>query len=262
MCGCLICNKKVSLRTLLFFLISLNSIRLSAQQKDEFVSNIFISESGDSLPYRLYVPMDIHADSIYPIIIYLHGKGERGVDNEKQLHWIKKWLPDSLKAQNKKAFILAPQCSADRYWNNYDKLAENITFDSVKPEIQKSLIELIDTLQIKFAIDKKREYLIGLSMGGFGVFDLITRYPNKFAAAISICGGADPNQSQFIKQTPVWAFHGQKDAVVNKRHTIVTMNKVKDESHILTLYENMNHGIWQKAFSEPDLIKWLFSNSR
>lgn len=245
-------GKPLTILLLLFL-----SIRLSAQQKGEFVSGSFVSETKDTLPYQLYVSTGLDSTKTYPLILWLHGKGERGNDNKKQLTLIKKWLPDSLD-KSYPGFILAPHCPVDRMWSRYDKLADKITFDTITPEIQKSIISILDTLSEKYPIDTNRIYIMGISMGGFGVFDMITRYPDRFAAAIPICGGGDPEMKVKLLKTPVWAFHGEKDAVVDKRHTIKPMEVLKDEDHILKLYAKTGHDAWNNTFKEKELLKWLF----
>jgi predicted peptidase len=236
--------------------------RLSAQQKGETVSEMYVSPTGDSLPYQFRISSGMDSTKKYPLILWLHGKGERGNDNTRQMTLIKKWLPDSLEKQNYKSFLLAPQCSDDRTWSIYDKLAKEITFDTSTPEIQKSIISLMDSLSEKYPIDTTRIYIMGISMGGFGVFDMTTRFPDLFAAAIPICGGADPKQTEKLLKTAIWAFHGEKDMVVDKRHSKVTMEKLKDDHHILTTYPSTGHDAWNKSFKEKDLLRWLFLQRR
>lgn len=248
-------------RCSLLIWIFLTVFRLSAQ-KGETVLGLFISPDGDSLPYQLYTSSDMDTTKKYPLILWLHGKGERGTDNEKQVYWTKKWLPDSLEKEAYKSFLLSPQCSKDRMWSNYDKLATAIKFDTITPEIQLTLLDLMDELKQKYPIDTTRIYIMGISMGGFGVFDLISRYPDRFAAAIPICGGADPQMSDSLLKTPIWAFHGEIDELVDKRHTIVPMEKIKDEEHLLTIYPKVNHGCWKNAFLEPALLQWMFSKRK
>ncbi len=248
----------MTIRIVSISLLFLSVIRLSAQQKGEFVSNKFVSENKDTLPYQFYISAGIDSSKTYPLIIWLHGKGERGNDNKKQLTLIKKWLPDSLD-KSYPGFILAPQCAADKMWSKYDKLADRITFDTITPEIQKSIISLMDELGKIYPIDTNRIYIMGISMGGFGVFDMITRYPDRFASAIPICGGGDPEMIEVLIKTPIWAFHGEKDVVVDQRHTVQIMKKIVDDEHILTLYSGIGHDCWNKAFKEKNLIKWLFS---
>lgn len=259
MSGYLICNNSVksfSLAILLFFQL----FRLSAQG-GEIVSDIFITEK-DSLPFQFITPGNSDTLKKYPLVIWLHGKGERGMDNKKQMTLIKKWLPDSLQKDKYKSFLLAPQCSEDRYWNNYDKLADKITFDTITPQIQITLMQLIDTLMIQYPVDPDRIYVMGISMGGFGAFDLITRYPDFFAAAVPICGGADPRMVNEISKTPVWAFHGANDNVVNVRHTYSIMSLLDSEKHKFSKLDNMGHDAWNKAFKEPELLKWMMLNNK
>lgn len=261
MFGFLIFNKGNRKRTTLLLLIFFTVFRLSAQ-KGETVLGRYVSPEGDTLPYQLYTSSGMDSLKRYPLILWLHGKGERGNDNEKQAYWTKKWLPDSLEKHSYKSFLLSPQCSKDRMWNHYDKFAKAITFDTITPEIQITLMELLEELEQQLPIDTTRIYIMGISMGGFGVFDLITRFPKRFAAAIPICGGADPQMSDSLLKTPIWAFHGEVDELVDKRHTIVPMEKIKDEEHLLTIYPKINHGCWKNAFLEPELLKWMFSNRK
>ncbi len=249
------------MRNYLFLLFTIFTFPLFAQEKCKSISEVFVSSKNDSLPYQLLLPPTVDTAKSYPLILWLHGKGERGEDNEKQMTLIKKWLPDSLAKEEYHSYLLSPQCSADRMWSNYDKLAESIGFDSITPEIQLSMIELINKVKIERKIDDNRIYIMGISMGGFGVFDMITRYPNYFAAAIPICGGADPHQSNRYVQTNIWAFHGEKDNIVPIRHTEIPMKKIEDRSHIFTTYPTKGHDAWNKAFKEERLLKWLFNQS-
>jgi predicted peptidase len=243
---------------LVLLLVLVTAFRLSAQQKGETVSDVFVSSRNDSLPFQFVASEGMDTAKSYPLILWLHGKGERGRENAKQMTLIKKWLVDSIQKENYKSFILAPQCNETEMWSNYDKLAKQISFDTITPEIQNSIMELIRDLKLNYPIDTSRIYLMGISMGGFGVFDMVTRNPGYFAAAIPICGGADPNQAEKLVKTPIWAFHGEKDAVVDKRHTVVPMEMIEDSTHILTKYPETGHNAWIKAFKEKDLLRWMF----
>lgn len=243
--------------SLLFLILIVSG---SAFSQTELVNRkeIFVSKNSDSLPYQLLIPYIIDTTKSYPLILWLHGKGERGIDNEKQMTLIKKWLPDSLSKEKYQSFLLAPQCSEDRMWSNYDKLAHAITFDTITPEIQISIMELIEEVKSEYKIDNNRIYIMGISMGGFGVFDMITRYSNYFAAAIPICGGADPSKSKELTETNIWAFHGEKDNIVSIRHTKTLMEIIENEDHKFTSYPSKGHDAWNLAFKEAHLLKWLF----
>lgn len=247
---------------LLLFLLLVFSSRLFSQSTMHSKPGIFVSKNSDSLPYNLLVPSHLDSTKSYPLILWLHGKGERGSDNQKQMTLIKKWLPDSLSKEDYKSFLLAPQCSEDRMWSNYDKLANAITFDTITPEIQISIMELISQIKTQYKIDNDRIYIMGISMGGFGVFDMITRYSNYFAAAIPICGGADPSKSKELTETNIWAFHGEKDNVVNIRHTKTPMEIIENENHKFTSYPTKGHDAWNSAFKEINLLKWLFRQKK
>lgn len=259
MFGYSICSSFLKSLTL-SIILCFQFFRLSAQG-GEIVSDIFVTEK-DTLPFQFISPGNIDTMQKYPLVIWLHGKGERGMDNKKQMTLIKNWLPDSLQKEKYKSFLLAPQCSEDRCWSHYDKLEDKITFDTITPEIQMTLMKLIDSILVQYPIDPNRIYVMGISMGGFGAFDLITRYPDFFAAAVPICGGADPRMADEISKTPVWAFHSDKDKVVDIRHTSLIMSILNDKNHKFTKLENTGHDAWNKAFKEPDLLNWLMQNDK
>ncbi len=194
-------------------------------------------------------------------MIFLHGSGERGNDNEAQLKWgVMNFASD----QNMKlhpAFVIAPQCPVNMGWSNFSNRNKNEL--SIQPSPAKPmelLIALIRQIIKKFPIDTNRIYITGLSMGGFGTFDAIERYPNLFAAAVPVCGGGDLSKAPSISHVPIWIFTGAEDAAVNpilSLDMIVALTKVGAHPGF-TQYPEVGHFSWIGAYSDPMMMEWLF----
>jgi predicted peptidase len=128
----------------------------------------------------------------------------------------------------------------------------------------KLLLGLIDSLEKTLPIDKSRIYVTGLSMGGYGTWDLISRRPERFAAAVPVCGGGDEGQAANAAKVPVWAFHGGKDGVVipERSRNMVEALKTAGATPKYTEYPEVGHDSWNKAYADPEMMKWLFSQKR
>ena len=227
--------------------------------------------AGNILPYRMLYPDNYDKSKKYPLILLLHGGGERGSDNEKQLvHGAKLFLNEN----NRKAFpaiILVPQCPEDSYWAavKIDRSTQpfNITFDySADP--QWPLVaanELVKKISNEEAVDKSRIYVTGLSMGAMGTFEAVYRYPDLYAAALPICGGADTNAyDKRVKNTAFWIFHGADDAVVDVKLSREMAAKLKSlkVKNKYTEYPGVNHNSWDNAFADPAFLSWMFQHKR
>lgn len=250
--------KRALLTTILLYLLSLT---MSYSQVSRFEHKTFINESGDSLNYRLLYP-DYNKSRKYPLVIFLHGSGERGSDNEAQLKWgVQNFATDENMAKYP-AIVIAPQCPKDQWWSNFKN-----TPDPEKIELMKSpskpmelVVELIYKTIETFHIDTTRIYITGLSMGGYGTFDAIERYPDLFAAAVPVCGGGDPGKAADIAHMPIWIFHGAEDPSVNSRYSLNMVEALnKAGAHPgFTLYPEVGHFSWLHAYSDPLMIEWLF----
>jgi len=244
-----------------------NAQDLSAYQKNLFAD-------GDRvLPYRLLSPLT-EPGKKYPLIIFLHGAFEKGEDNELQLQIGGRFfMRDSIR-KNYPAFVLFPQCPANDAWayfeNKLDLTTGNYTnwHFPFKPEptaVTAGLLKLISRLLESDSIDKSRVYIAGLSQGGMGVLDIIARKPEWFAAGISMCGAGDPATSNlFMGKTALWFFHGDKDPVVPPVFSEQFYRKLKRAKSTVrfTEYPGVEHNCWVKAFAEPDLMRWLFAQSK
>lgn len=259
-------KKLICLIGLLMGITSAFGQDLSQYQKEYFTHN------GDTLPVRILYPENLDRSKKYPLIILLHGAGERGNDNQKQLtHGAKLFL----EPENRKKFpavIVFPQCSKDSYWSNVDvkpnaagKRIFNFQKGGEPTKAMSLLLEYIDELEDLDFLDEDRFYVGGLSMGGMGTFDLLRRERNMFAAAFPICGGDNvANVKKYAKKTPLWIFHGAKDDVVPPELSVAVYEELKRRGADpkLTIYPNANHNSWDPAFKEPDLLSWLFSHSK
>jgi len=223
------------------------------------------------LPFRILFPENFDSAKEYPLVVFLHGRGESGDDNEKQLVHGAKLFLDKANREKFPAIVLFPQCGTDSFWSNVQmitdaqgKIAFNFTQESNATKSMQLVMELLDNLQNKYKIKQDQIYVMGLSMGGMGTFELVSRLPKVFAAAVPICGGAHPGTAKKLKHTNWWVFHGGKDEIVPyelSENMVNAMKKNKINTRY-TLYPDANHNSWDLAFAEPDLLSWMFSQKK
>jgi predicted peptidase len=201
-----------------------------------------------SLRYLLYLPKGYgeNKEQKWPLILFLHGAGERGND----LELVKKHGPPKLIGQGREFpfIIVSPQCPIDSWWT----------------EMLDGLVALLDEVQSKYAVDPDRVYLTGLSMGGFGTWALGCRHPERFAAIAPICGGGEWFLATRLKNVPVWAFHGAKDPVVPLRESTEMVDALKRAGGDvqLTVYPEAQHDSWTETYNNPKLYEWFLNHRR
>ena len=223
-------------------------------------------EGNDTLPYRLYRSQkaDTTTEAL-SLVIFLHGAGERGNDNCMQLkHCIKYFLDDTVTSRYP-FLLMAPQCPNERRWVDTDWSLPEHTMDSVPTAELRGVMAVLDSLVNCGTVDPTRVYICGISMGGFGTWDALQRWPEKFAAAIPICGGGDLVYADAMKDIPIYIFHGLQDGIVMPSRSMQMYNVLKDvgnEGAILVTYPELAHGCWDEAFSTPGLFKWLFGKRK
>jgi predicted peptidase len=203
--------------------------------------------------YTLFVPPSYKGDSEFPLILFLHGAGERGDDGAKCAKiglgtGIRKY-----KGGEKEFpfFAIFPQCKQGENWSANGKAARNA-------------LEILAEVQKEYKIDANRIYLTGLSLGGFGTWSLAAAYPEKWAAIVPICGGGDPKNAEKIKNLPCWCFHGDADKSVNvqrSRDMIEALKKAGSEPKY-TEYPGVGHNSWDKAYGTAELYKWLLEQKK
>ncbi|GAB3923609.1 alpha/beta hydrolase-fold protein [Larkinella terrae] len=241
-----------------------------AQDFSAYKKALFI-QSKDTLCYRILYPESYDPGKSYPLVVFLHGAGARGNDNERQfIDGGSLFLNDSVRKKFP-ALVVLPQCPADSMWFKippgppYDTTAafnhKMNTLALSTPELMVKL--LMDSLAEHKIADRKRIYLGGTSLGAFGTYDLIIHYPGYFAAAFPICGQA--NVELYPKRAanvPVWIFHGEIDDIINPwpdRSLIKALRQSGAKNAKYTEYPGLKHDITGKVFAEPDLLPWLFS---
>lgn len=227
--------------------------------------NLFTSGSvtADSitLKYQLYNSGSLKKR---PLILFLHGAGERGNDNQKQLSWGVNDIINHSISLGEDPILLAPQCPEGFRWVevNWQDSSHSQPIEPSKP--LKIVMNLVDSLINKLAIDTNRMYLTGISMGGFGTWDYLIRNPELFAAAIPICGGVDETKLNAIVSVPVWVFHGSLDTVVltsRSRNAVSELKKLGSKV-LYTEYSELSHNVWSKTYENLNVLKWLFNQKK
>jgi predicted peptidase len=261
------------MRYLLLFAITLTNIfSMQAQDMSAFSRETLV-KNGDTLRYRMLTPANYDMHKAYPLIIFLHGSGERGSDNAAQLlHGGALFLNDTAR-RDFPAFVIFPQCPEGKSWAPFrmkrdtsGKVTGAEFLTDAPTTIPGALVKaLLDSLLASGKVDPKRVYIGGLSLGGMGTFDMLARYPDLFAAAFPICGAGDVKTAAvFAKKVPLWIFHGAADMVVPpdfSRAYYAELQKLGSEVKY-TEYPGVGHNSWDNAFAEPQLLPWLFRHHK
>jgi predicted peptidase len=239
-------------------IVIFSSIMAQAQQSQIFDKLLFTADK-DTLPYRLLKPVNPQAKKKFPLVIFLHGAGERGNDNEVQIRHISELFLDTRNRGKYPCYLLAPQCAKKEWWASF----QNKSLSKTPSRPMQLVIDLIEKTIKEYPIDESRIYITGLSMGGYGTWELIARFPHKFAAAVPVCGGGDPKTASEIKNIPIWAFHGALDKIVAPQETRTMIHALQEAGGKpgFTEYPDIEHNSWINAYREPHLIPWLFEQS-
>jgi predicted peptidase len=232
--------------------------------KEHLEKRTFKNAGGKQLTYRLLKPADYDPKQEYPLVLFLHGAGERGSDNERQLvHGIRDFAKPEVRTMYP-CFLVVPQCPANEKWSDVDWGAEKHQQPGRPSEPMLLTLELLEALRKEFRIDARRIYITGLSMGGYGTWDVLVRRPELFAAAVPVCGGGDEAQAGVIAKIPIWAFHGAKDQAVRverSRNMVAALKKAGGNPRY-TEYPDVGHDSWVPAYRDPELYSWLFAQKR
>ena len=229
--------------TILFVIFMVTS-SFSQQEKQtvhNFSKEIKVTVSAN---YLLYLPKDYSENNeSYPLVLFLHGAGERGNDLEKvKVHG----LPRLINEGKEFPFIVvSPQCPEEVFWST-DVLSA-----------------LLDEIEANYRVDKNRIYVTGLSMGGNGTWSLALAEPNRFAAIAPVCGWSVPSVACTIKHLPIWVFHGAKDDVVPISASEIMVERLKacDGNVNFTVYPEANHDSWTETYNNDELYKWFLEQS-
>jgi predicted peptidase len=232
-----------------FILVLLTLLIINSQMKaqtERQTVNHFEKEIRLTLPanYLLYLPKDYNeSQKNFPLVLFLHGAGERGTDIEKvKTHGLPKLINQG---KDFPFIVVSPQCPDDIFWN------------------VDILIKLLDEIESNYRVDKNKIYVTGLSMGGHGTWELALRQPNRFAAIAPVCGWTDTSRACSIAHLPIWVFHGAKDVVVPVTASEQMVDKLKScGSNVkLTIYPEANHDSWTETYNNEELYKWFLEQS-
>jgi predicted peptidase len=236
-------------------------------------------QSGSSLPYRLMKPANYDPNKSYPVVLYLHGYGSAGNDNTSQINSTLTYLDEHLKKPEYESFLLVPQIEAE--WDNlFQQWSSGNWFDMT--------LDVLDEVIEEYNIDSSRQYVTGVSIGGFGTWGMIAQEPGRFAAAVPICGGGDTSAAVDISKTPVWTFHAANDGVVSVQYSramVSSLEAIEEEpvqsatfytGYILTQTDSFGssnyteftsggHAIWDESYryggGDDAMYDWMFAQS-
>lgn len=249
------------MKALLLLLMPLSS--LLAFDSSEFAAAVFKRE-GVTLPYRS-LRLGSAVEEV-PLLLFLHGAGERGTDNEVQLkHGIPE-LVTWLRKTGQSCHIIVPQCPDGVWWgeiSHFNNPAKT-TLAEHQPQAD-ALLALLEAVEAESAIDRKRIYLTGLSMGGFGSFGLLAIAPDKWAAAIPICGGGDASTVAKYAHVPLHIVHGDSDTVVPTACSRTLVKALEEAGATKVQYTellNTGHDSWTLAYRNPKFWEWIFAQKK
>jgi len=205
-------------------------------------------DNDKTVSFLLYLPKNYDAKEKWPVLLFLHGRGE----SRGPLSAVKKWGPPRLieRGESFPCLVVSPQCPEAESWG--------------QPGQQKILVALLDHISKQCKADEDRIYLTGLSMGGFGAWRLAADHPERFAAMVPICGGGKPEDAEKLKGLPIWVFHGTEDPTVPLQRSVEMVEAIKKAGGTqirFTTLEGIGHNSWEAAYASPDVYQWLDKQS-
>lgn len=231
---------------------------------DRFEAKTYAAANGHDLKYRVMSPEAVENGQKYPVVVFLHGAGERGDDNTAQLvHVVKELATDEMR-ERYPCYVVVPQCPKEQKWVEVDWSLETSKMPETPSAPLGAVKEVLSNMENELPVDSQRIYVCGLSMGGYGTWDCIQRWPEQFAAAIPICGGGDPAFAKNFVDMPVWVFHGDADNAVNVNRSREMVEKLRElgSGVIYTEYPGVGHDSWTMTAKNRLTWDWLFAQHR
>lgn len=233
-----------------------------------FEAKTYTAKDGTKLNYRIYIPSSYYEGADVPVVTILHGAGERGSDNRQHLNTYVPELFSQSSSPYWDSIVICPQCPSGQQWVDTPWGLGSYSIESVKQSNElTAVMEILDEIEENYTTDTNRYYVTGLSMGGFGTWDLIMRHPDRFAAAMPICGGADPSVADTLIDKTIITFHGSNDTTVPYVGTRDMVDAIKaackdagvDEKIKFFPIGGAGHIIWSDIGKNPTYTKWLFA---
>ncbi len=255
------------MKQILFLGLAALSAHAQFSADDMMKSAIYTNRAGVAQAYRIAVPQFPQPGRKYPLILFLHGSGECGTDNLKQ---IKVGLPNLITTLLKRSkpepvMIVAPQCQTNNWFVKSLAFTEEYSMPQQSAPALAEAIELVKYLVAERQADPDRLYITGLSLGGFATWDAVQREPELFAAAVPICGGGDTKLAPVLKRLPIWVFHGTADKSVPvdcSRRMVRALKQCGNRTTNYTEYENVGHDVWTRAYNTPEMVEWMLAQTR
>ncbi len=221
---------------------------------------------GYTMNYRIYVPKNYDCGEMYPMLVFLHGAGERGGDNEIQLLHGLQDMFNRTDSPIYDSIVIAPQCPSNSQWVLTPWASGNYSVADV-PESRENeaVCAIMDECADFYNIDEDRIYITGFSMGGFGTWDLLARHGARFAAGMPICGGGDPSYARLLARIPIRTFHGSSDDAVPVNGTRAMYAAIRREGGEVisyTEYDGAGHNVWHTVYEDAENIEWMFAQNR
>lgn len=232
----------------------------------EYSYHTFTGSDSEPMPYRMLAPSAIDCGERYPLVVFLHGAGERGTDNEKQLTHGASIFSNPANADRFPAFVIFPQCR-DKSWTTDKTDPREFMPGAPTPaesHTEKVLMELVKSVIAENPIDRSRIYIVGISMGGIAAYDLVCRHPDMFTAAVPICGAVNPDRLADAKDVKFMIFHGEEDEEVPSicsREAYKALSAAGAQVDYVE-FAGIGHECWSSAFNYPTLLPWLFAQTK
>ena len=226
-----------------------------------------VQVQGQEFAYQLLKPATVEAGKTYPLILFLHGAGERGTDNQAQLKHFAGKMASPARQAKYPCFLIAVQCRPEQKWSDVDWSATGPIHMQAKPTLMHDYaVAALDQVLASQPVDKTRLMLTGISMGGYGTWDMAIRYPERFACAAPICGGGDATRASVLKALPLGVWHGGADNVVIPLRSQEMVAAIKAAGSTVLKYTELpgvGHDSWTAAYApESGLLDWMFAQQR
>jgi predicted peptidase len=251
---------KIAISLLALFL---TATAVAEEKKSPFDAEVYSGHKGEKMPYRLLKPENYDKSSKYPVVLFLHGWGQRGTDNNAQLKAFGSAFTKSEIRKKYPCFVIAPQANGS--WVQHPTFDKPILLTKNPTANLTMAVEILTKVEKRYSTDPNRIYLMGYSNGACGVWELLERIPQKFAAAVPMAGAGDPSHVAGAKSVAIWAFHGEKDETIPIARMMELMSVLK-AAHAAPLYTVIpkgGHGDAKgKGLSDPEVIPWMFAQQR